>query len=561
MKTGSAVSQRYESAFCIFLAAIVFLFRDNPYLEYPQIFYLLLLLLGLNLSAGVALRVKGFGRQLAAALILGNCATIAAILSYSGEQASNLWVLYLLPIYTSCLLLDGREVALISLGAVLSNSLYYALSTVTWDAAVLFELLVKSAIFIFAAATTWKVVLRERSSRRLLVQSNEERERTENYLHLFRRLIGQIDDALLVINPHSSRLVDINGTWSRSLGYSREELKNSALAQWPGFLPDGVSWPQWAARVRERKSIRLECEPKGRDGTPHPMEIRFQWASQEGKDHIIAVARDISDRKRSEMQLRQSQKMDAVGRMAAGVVHDFNKMLSVILGANDLLLERCAPESPMRPELDLIRRAGDGCAALTTQLLAFTRQQPARARAIDINESVREGQRMLEKLLVSPVRVKTELFQEPGLVRIDPTHLQQVLINLALNARDAMAGGGTVTIATLNARLLEEVVAAHDTVPPGDYVLLRVEDTGAGMSADVLEHLFEPFFTTKAPGKGTGLGLSVIHGIVKQCGGFVQVRSEPGRGAAFTLYFPRIAAEETAGQPQGSAGAPARAGR
>jgi|GEM_PF-3641682 len=295
----SARAHRYESVFVVCLILLAFLFRDNPYLVFPQIYYLLIVLLGLNIAAGAALRSKRFGRGLSAAAILANCGTISAILAYSGEHASNLWVLFLLPIYTACILLDGREVAWITAGAIACDAIYYLSAESAWSDAYLFEVSIKSAILAFGAAATWRVVRLERSSRGMLRVRDAALERTEGYLKLFRRLLDQIDDAILIINPVTGHLVDINGAWSRALGYHKDLFKILNLGDIPGVMPSGADWTEFVKRVREKGAWRYLCSPQKMDKTFQPMEINAQWTSQDGKDYIVVVARAIADKKKT----------------------------------------------------------------------------------------------------------------------------------------------------------------------------------------------------------------------------------------------------------------------
>jgi PAS domain S-box-containing protein len=292
-------AHRYESVFVVCLILLAFLFRDNPYLVFPQIYYLLILLLALNLAAGAALRSDRFGKGLSAAAILANCGTISAILAYSGEHASNLWVLFLLPIYTACLLLDGREVVMITVGAIACNAIYNLSAETAWSDADYFEISIKSAILVFGAAATWRVVRQERSSRSQLKVSRTELERTEAYLRLFRRLIEQLDDAILIINPVTGHLVDINGALGRMLGYHKDLFKILNLGDVPGFLPADTHWQEFVRRLKEKKIWRYMSSPQKLDKSYQPMEIHAQWTSQEGKDYIVIVAREITDKKRT----------------------------------------------------------------------------------------------------------------------------------------------------------------------------------------------------------------------------------------------------------------------
>jgi two-component system, cell cycle sensor histidine kinase and response regulator CckA len=260
---------------------------------------------------------------------------------------------------------------------------------------------------------------------------------------------------------------------------------------------------------------------------------------------ILGTWQDITARKRMEEQLQQSQKMDAVGQLAGGVAHDFNNLLTVINGYADLLLTRVPAADPMHQELEQVRNAGERAAGLTRQLLAFSRRTVMELKVLDLNAVVSESERMLRRVIGEDIELTVK--PKPGLYRVkaDPGQVGQILLNLALNSRDAMPRGGKLTIQTCNAEIDEVFTTRRPEVKPGEYALLSVSDTGQGMTAEVRARIFEPFFTTKGPGKGTGLGLAVVHGIVQQSGGFIEVASEPDRGATFRVYLPVI--EEEAG--------------
>ena len=236
--------------------------------------------------------------------------------------------------------------------------------------------------------------------------------------------------------------------------------------------------------------------------------------------------------RRSEEQLRQAQKMEAVGRLAGGIAHDFNNLLTVITSYGDLLLEDLAPDDSRRDDVEQIRKAAEGAAALTRQLLAFSRQQVLEPKVLDIRAIVAGTEKLLRRLIGADVQLATSLASDLGAVKADPGQLEQIIINLAVNARDAMPGGGRLTIAATG---MEEVEGR-----PGRWVMLAVSDTGIGMDEQTKARIFEPFFTTKESGKGTGLGLATVYGIVKQAGGFIWVDSEPGRGTSFEVYLPRV---------------------
>jgi two-component system cell cycle sensor histidine kinase/response regulator CckA len=249
----------------------------------------------------------------------------------------------------------------------------------------------------------------------------------------------------------------------------------------------------------------------------------------------VGVVRDLTEAKQLGDQFRQAQKMEAVGQLAGGIAHDFNNLLTIVTGYSELLLQMLPAEDPARGVAAEIHKAGERSAALTRQLLAFSRRQVVIPRAIDLNDVVRETESMLRRLIGEDVRLSTELVGDPAPVVADPGQIEQVLVNLAVNARDAMPRGGHLAVETV----LVDVAAEAGGVPPGPYVLLAVADTGVGMSPEVKGRVFEPFFTTKGVGKGTGLGLAVVHGVVTQAGGHIQVESALGRGTTFRIYLPR----------------------
>jgi signal transduction histidine kinase/ActR/RegA family two-component response regulator len=244
--------------------------------------------------------------------------------------------------------------------------------------------------------------------------------------------------------------------------------------------------------------------------------------------------------RKAEEQLRHAQKMEAIGRLAGSVAHDFNNLLSVILGHGSFMLQDLKAPDPLRDEVHAILRAGERAADLTRQLLAFSRQQLLAPRVLDLNAVIKESERMLRRLLGEDIELVTRYERDLAKVRVDASQIEQVVMNLAVNARDAMPRGGKLTIETQNVLLDDSYASEHFEVVPGPHAMLAVSDTGMGMSKEVQARIFEPFFTTKEPGKGTGLGLSTIFGIVKQSGGNIWVYSEPGKGATFRIYLPKV---------------------
>ena len=262
------------------------------------------------------------------------------------------------------------------------------------------------------------------------------------------------------------------------------------------------------------------------------------------------IARDISERKRAEAarvllenELRQAQKMEAIGQLAGGIAHDFSNLLTVISGYTEILLSRPADEQPAGTrEILEIKKAAHRAARLIRQLLAFSRQQVIEPRALDLTDIVRETQTMFAPLIGENIEFETDLAEDLGSVTADPGQIEQVIMNLVVNARDAMPDGGTLRVTTANVTLAEDAAERGSDTPPGDYVVLAVTDSGHGMDAETAGRIFEPFFTTKARGAGTGLGLATVYGIAKQFGGDIEVESEPGVGTTFRLYFPRVSA-------------------
>jgi len=373
-----------------------------------------------------------------------------------------------------------------------------------------------------------------------------------NELERFRTLVDQSNDAIFVVGMPTSRVVDANLTACRLVGYSLAELKDFNFNR---MLSSDLHHA--LARQPDTESLgELICtELVTATGRAIPVELGLHLVSYGQEDYAIAVARDISERKtaeaemrRLEMQLIQAQKMESIGRLAGGVAHDFNNLLSVIMGYTELLLQDCR-EAETRDALNEISAAGGRARELTRQLLAFSRKQVLELTPMNINEVVKGFEKMLGRLIGEDIEVRTVLDAQLGLVMADMPQIEQIILNLAINARDAMSGGGTLTIETSNAVLGIEYTRLHADVEPGPYVMLAVSDTGSGMDNATMAQIFEPFFTTKERGKGTGLGLATVYGIVKQHGGNIWLYSEKNIGTTFKIYLPRIQLEQ---QPMGA---------
>jgi signal transduction histidine kinase len=288
-----------------------------------------------------------------------------------------------------------------------------------------------------------------------------------------------------------------------------------------------------------------EFDTLTKNGQRRHLDLAARFLLQDGRPvGFQFIARDVTERRSLEAQFRQSQKMEAVGRLAAGVAHDFNNLLTVIQGYCDLHLPDLPPQDDVRPALEAIQQAGKRAAGLTQQLLAFSRQQAVQPRTLDLNSALAEMKDLLARMIGEDVALEFHPDPELGRVRVDPGLLGQVVMNLAVNARDAMPGGGRLTIGTANVEIDQAFAQSHVNAHPGPYVMLSVTDTGTGMDEATQARIFDPFFTTKELGKGTGLGLATVYGIVQQFKGHIWVYSEPGKGTSFKIYLPR--AEEAA---------------
>jgi len=343
-----------------------------------------------------------------------------------------------------------------------------------------------------------------------------------------------------------SRQTTFGGALQEILGYAPEEFALNTEA-WRALIhPDDLQRYQDTVKnaVETSKPFDLDYRVRRRDGSYRIMreQGRVAFESKGGAKHLVGFIADITEQRTLEAQFRQSQKMEAVGRLAGGVAHDFNNLLTVITGYSDLLLASTSPQASVaRERTEQIRGAAERAATLTRQLLAFSRQQVLQPRRVNLNRVVSDFDKMLRRLIGEDIEVKTSLEEDLGLVEVDPGQIDQVLMNLVVNARDAMQQGGLLTLETANVRLDEAYRTQHSYITPGDYVRLTVSDTGVGMDADVRTHIFEPFYTTKEVGRGTGLGLSTVYGIVKQSKGYIEVYSEPGCGTSFKIHLPRVA--------------------
>jgi PAS domain S-box-containing protein len=369
----------------------------------------------------------------------------------------------------------------------------------------------------------------------------------------FRSVFLDAADAMLLLDD-DRRIIDANRAAIASIGEPGQSLLGQALDE---FLAPGggeqleAAWRELLAFGEAKREHALG--PAGR--TSRLVECSYR-ASVHGSRHLC-IARDITDRRRLEERLVQSERIESVGRLAGGIAHDFNNLLTAILGYTELLLSHRGPHDPDRPDLEEIQKAGQRAAALTQRLLAYSRKQVLVPRDVDLNQAVSNLRSMLTRLIRADITLVLDLSSEPAVIRIDTTQLEQVIINLVLNSRDALPAGGTIRLEVARVRLSHDEVPSDQPVPSDGYVRLRVTDTGVGIAPEARAHLFEPFFTTKEFGKGTGLGLASVYGIVRQSNGFIGVESDAGRGTTFTMHFPSVSeSSRDAGARDHAAAAP-----
>ncbi|OLD23708.1 MAG: hypothetical protein AUI18_10985, partial [Candidatus Rokubacteria bacterium 13_1_40CM_2_70_45] len=377
-----------------------------------------------------------------------------------------------------------------------------------------------------------KTVLERAQERRALRES-------EDRFHAFM----DNSPAVAFMKDEDGRFVYVNQLFERFFKLTR--------LQWLGKT-DFDLWPEETARqLRDNdRAILAEDRPAeifetfpGPDGIlRHWLVFKFPVKDHAGRRFLGGMAVDITERRHLEQQLRQALKMEAIGKLAGGVAHDFNNLVTIITGYSDMVLSRIGPEDAMRRDIEQIKKAGDRAHSLTRQLLAFSRRQMLQPKVLDLNAVVSNLEPMLHRLIGENIELAIVLKPGLGQVKADPGQLEQVIMNLTINARDAMPHGGKLLFETDNATLDEVYARQHIPTQPGSYVRLAVSDTGCGMDEATQSRIFEPFFTTKEQGKGTGLGLSTVYGIVKQSGGYIWVYSEPGQGTTFKIYLPRVAA-------------------
>jgi two-component system cell cycle sensor histidine kinase/response regulator CckA len=362
-----------------------------------------------------------------------------------------------------------------------------------------------------------------------------------------RRLIAAIEqtsDAVVILDMENS-IRYVNPAFERVSGLAAEEAQGKPFHLVFGERTDGEPWLTIAAALTSGKQWRGRLTHRRKNGEPYTVDMSLSPIRDKSRAVVsyVSVQRDITEELQLEERFRQAHKMEAVGRLAGGVAHDFNNLLTAIMGYTNLLTDKLPLGGEAQSDVDQIKRAAERAATLTKQLLAFSRKQVFQPRVINLNTIVRDMERMLRPVIGEDVELGTDLDPRLGSVKADPGQIEQVIMNLAINARDAMPNGGLIRLSTRNEEITERRAGEGAGLEPGAYAVLTVSDTGTGLSAAVLPHLFEPFFTTKEEGKGTGLGLATVYGIVRQSGGHIAATSEEGRGTAFTIHLPRLTGE------------------
>lgn len=381
---------------------------------------------------------------------------------------------------------------------------------------------------IIGASTIGRDVTERKRMEAALAQSEQD----------YRGLFDNAHDALLIFSPEDEVIIDVNKRACEIYGFSKSEFIGMSLESITKDVPNGKKHIKRTVESEEFQGF--ETVQFRKDGGEIYLEINSALVNYKGRKVLLSINRDITARKLLEEQFRQSQKMDAVGRLAGGIAHDFNNLLTAIIGYSQLALRSVDRDTPLLNNFVEIEKAGKRAATLTNKLLAFSRKQVIQPKILNLNHVITDIEKMLARLIGENIEIILSLCDPLWLVKVDMGQIEQVLVNLVVNARDAMPNGGRLIIETSNVTLDENYARQHLGVEPGDYTMLSVNDIGIGMDDYTLSHIFEPFFTTKEAGKGTGLGLSTVYGIVKQNAGHIWVYSEPNLGTAFKVYFPRI---------------------
>jgi two-component system, cell cycle sensor histidine kinase and response regulator CckA len=361
----------------------------------------------------------------------------------------------------------------------------------------------------------------------------------------YRTLVESANDAIAVLTPEGV-VREVNQRWVAIVGLPRRQLVGRNVRDFAPSGKEDETAQMFDQTIASNATRSTPLEIATSDGSTVLMEFSSTAIDVAGERLVLMIGRDVTEQRQLEKQLRQAQKLEVLGQLAGGVAHDFNNLLTVVLGSSEVLLLELAADDPSRIEVLEIKKAGERATGLTQQLLAFSRKQVLQPSLLDFNELLSGMEPLLRRLIATHVDLVVRLGPTAGTIKIDPTQLEQLVVNLVVNAADAMPRGGKLTIETSHLRLDESYRKRHLPVAPGDYIMLAVSDTGVGMDEATSQRIFEPFFTTKEVGKGTGLGLATVYGIVKQSGGDIWVYSEPGHGTVFKIYLPQVAAAASA---------------
>ncbi len=372
-----------------------------------------------------------------------------------------------------------------------------------------------------------------------IIEDISERKQAEAKNKLLSSIIEQGLNEVYIFDAETLKFTYANAATLKNTGYGLDELKDMTPLDIKPLLT-AESFDNMIAPLRsgDKQSVIFETLHRRKNGETYDIFISLQLIKTD-RPYFVAIGMDISGQKQLEAQLRQAQKMESVGRLAGGIAHDFNNMLQAIFGYSDMALGSINNTERLLSCIKEIQAAAHRSADLTRQLLAFAKKQAAAPKIINLNKAIYDMEKMLKRLIGENIELILRLDEDVCNVHIDPSQLDQVIANLIVNARDAITGTGTIAIDGKNIRLDEAYCAMHKEASPGDYCMLSISDTGSGMTKETLGRIFEPFFTTKKAGKGTGLGLSTVYGIIKQNNGFINVYSEPGKGATFKIYLPR----------------------
>jgi len=399
--------------------------------------------------------------------------------------------------------------------------------------------LVAFVLFALSSATLLLARTLSRTQREALMMERETGKALRESERKYRELFEQ--SALpMAKSARDGSILLANRRFQELTGYSEEELTGGMRVTdvMAADAADDVLRYHEGRRKGEDIPTRYESAIVTKSGQRRDVVITTELIS--GSDEDITFMEDITERKNLEVQLQESQKMDALGRLAAGIAHDFNNLVTAIIGYSDLLLSAMEEQDPMRREIEVIKSAGERAALLTGHLQTFSRKQVMQPRVFELSDLVLRMREMLKRVIGEDIELVTHVAADTGRVKADPAQMEQVIMNLAINAREAMPEGGRLGIETKNVNLDAKYAEEHPGLEPGSYVMLAVRDTGVGMDDETLSRIFEPFFTTKKKGEGLGMGLSTVYGIVKQSGGSMNVFTELGGGSAFTIYLPRV---------------------